>query len=317
MTGYIIRRILYMIPILWLVTLVLFVLMRMTPGDPVRNEFGLEVEQETIDARRKELGLDRPIAIQYLDWVGRMFQGDFGRSVRARRPVLDEMKERLPATLELAILGTFLTFLIAVPVGVLAALYPTSLFAKVTTTLTLASIALPGFFFSTMLVFFLTYKWRVFETPRYVPFSEDPIKNLQNIILPTIAVSYATTAVFIRFIRASVLEAISQDYIRTARAKGLSARTVVVRHAFRNALIPIITLAGGTPLLLWTGIYITERIFNWPGMGRLTTTALLNKDYPVVQASIFFVVISVCLANLLVDLLYGVADPRISYVRRR
>jgi peptide/nickel transport system permease protein len=317
MTGYIIRRIIYLIPILFMVTAFLFVLMRMTPGDPVRNEFGLEVEQETLDARRKELGLDRPIVFQYVDWVGRMFQGDFGRSIRARRPVLDEMRERLPATLELIGLGFVLSLGVAIPIGVLAAVYNDSWFARITTTLTLASIALPGFFFSTMLVYFFTYKWRVFETPRYVPFVEDPIKNLQNIILPTIAVSYATTAVWIRFIRAAVLEAMGQDYIRTARSKGLHPRAIVFRHGFRNALIPIITLAGGTPLLLWTGAYITERIFNWPGMGRLTVTALTNKDYPVVQASIFFVVISVCLANLLVDLLYGVADPRISYVRRR
>ena len=317
MTGYVIRRIIYLIPIVWMVTAFLFFLMRMTPGDPVRNEFGLEVEQETIDARRKELGLDRPVVVQYVDWVGRMFRGDFGRSIRARRPVIEEMRERLPATLELAILGTLVTFLVSVPVGILAAIFKDSLFAKVTTTLTLASIALPGFFFSTMLVFFLTYKWRVFETPRYVPFMDDPIKNLQNIILPTIAVSYGTVAIFTRFIRSAVIEALGQDYIRTARSKGLSAWNVTFRHAFRNALIPIITLAGGAPLLLWTGAYITERIFNWPGIGRLTVTALLNKDYPVVQANIFFVAISVCAANLLVDVLYAVADPRISYVRRR
>ncbi len=317
MTGYIIRRLLYFIPVIWIVTAVLFFLIRLAPGDPVRNEFGIDVEQETIDARRHELGLDRPLLVQYADWVSRMFQGDFGRSLRARRPVLDELKERLPATLELAALAFILQIVVSVPLGTLAAVYKDSLFARLVTFFTLSSIAIPGFFFATMLVFFFTYKWRIIETPKYVPFNEDPLTNLRHLILPVIALSHGGIAILTRFIRSAVLEALGSDYIRTARSKGLSEWNVVFHHAFRNAMIPAITLVGGTIALLWTGAYITERIFNWPGVGRLTTQALLNQDYPVVQASTFIVTISYCAANLIVDILYGVADPRISYVRRR
>lgn len=317
MSTYILRRLFLMVPTVFLVTLVIFVLLRLTPGDPVLNEFGLEVEPEIYEARREELGLNDPIAVQYLDWVGRMFQGDFGRSIRARQPVMEAIKERLPATLELAVLAFLLSVVIAVPLGTLTAVYPNSIFAKLTTSLTLAAIAIPGFFLSTMLVFFFTYKWRIFETPRYVPFAEDPITNLRNLILPVIALSVGVFPVWTRFIRSSVLEALGQDYVRTARAKGLTHWNVVFRHAFRNAMIPTITLIGGSIALLWTGAFITERIFNWPGIGRLSVNALLNRDYPVIQAVIFLIAISYCVGNLLVDILYGVADPRISYVRRR
>jgi peptide/nickel transport system permease protein len=317
MSAYIIRRLLAMVPTVFLVTLVLFILLRLTPGDPVANEFGLEVEPEIYEARREELGLNRPIPVQYVDWVSRMARGDFGRSIRARQPVIDEIKERLPATLELAGLAFILSVVISVPLGTLTAVYPNTLFAKLTTTFTLAAIAIPGFFFSTMLVFFFTYKWRIVETPHYVPFTEDPITNLRNVVLPVIALALGPTAVFARFIRSSVLEALGQDYIRTARAKGLTHWNVVFQHAFRNAMIPSITLIGGSLALLWTGAFITERIFNWPGIGRLSVNALLNRDYPMIQAVIFLVAISICVGNLLVDILYGVADPRISYVRRR
>ena len=317
MTQYIIRRLIAMIPTVWAVTLVLFILIRITPGDPVQIEFGQEATQEQIEALREELGLNRPVYQQYLDWVGRMFTGDFGRSIRQRQPVSQLIKERLPATLQLAVLAYVLGLLVSIPLGTLAAIYRDTLFARLVTIFTLGSIAIPGFFFSTMLIFFLTYKWRLFETPRYVPFTEDPVKNLKNIILPAIALSHGTIAVYTRFVRSSVLEVLSQDYIRTARAKGLAEWTVVFRHALRNAMIPTITLAGLALGSLWDGALITERIFNWPGVGRLAFSGITNKDYPVVQSVVFISVVSYTVANLVADLLYAVADPRISYVRRR
>ncbi|MGE0539164.1 MAG: ABC transporter permease, partial [Dehalococcoidia bacterium] len=311
------RRLLAMVPTVFLVTLVVFVLIRMAPGDPVLNEFGLEVEAETIEARREELGLNRPIAVQYLDWVGRAFQGDFGRSIRARRPVVDEIKERLPATLQLAGLAFVVSVIVSVPLGMLTAVYPKTLFAKLTTFFTLSSISIPSFFVGTMLIYFFTYQWRIFETPRYVPFRDDPINNLRNLILPVLTLSYGLIAIWTRFIRSSVIESLGQDYIRTAHAKGLTQWNVVFRHAFRNAMIPAITLMSTSLAFLVSGSFITERIFNWPGLGRLSVTALLNRDFPVIQATIFVSAISLCVANLLADLLYAVADPRISYVRRR
>lgn len=316
MTHYVIRRVLLMIPTVWIVTVLLFVVIRKTPGDPVQIEFGIDGTPEQLQARREELGLNRPIVIQYVDWAGRMLQGDFGRSLRARRPVMDEIKERLPATLELAF-GAFLVGLaIAIPLGTLAAVKRDSLFAKLTTTFTLASIAVPGFFFSTMLIFFFTYKWRMFETPTYVDFLEDPVTNLRNIILPVIALSHTTVAVYTRFIRSSVLEVLGNDYIRTARSKGLTEWVVVSRHGLRNAMIPSVTLIGLTLFTLWEGAVITERLFNWPGVGRLAFSALTNKDFPVIQAVVFVAAITTCFGNLFTDIAYAFLDPRISYVRR-
>jgi len=316
MKEYIFRRVLLTLPVLWIVTLVLFVLLRVTPGDPVQIEFGIETTPEQLAAFHEELGLNRPILVQYADWVKHMFEGDFGRSIRARRPVADEIWERLPATLELQAEAFIVAVGVAVPLGTMAAIKHRSRFATATTAFTLVAIAVPGFFFSTMLIYFFTYKFRVFETPRYVPLLEDPWANLRNIVLPVVALSHTGIAVYTRYIRSSVLDALSQDYIRTARAKGIREWQVVSRHALRNAMIPAITLFGLSIATLWGGSFITERIFNWPGVGRLATNALLNKDYPVVQAIIFIVTISYAVGNLLVDVAYAIADPRISYGRR-
>lgn len=316
MTSYIVNRVLATIPVLIIVTLVLFILLRITPGDPVQIEFGLDLAPEQVELIRHDLGLDRPIFVQYGDWVSRMFQGDFGRSLRARRPVADEIWERLPATLELQLLAFLVAIGIAVPLGTLAAIKRDSWFATLTTSFTLGSIAVPGFFVGTLAIFFLTYKVRVFETPHYVAFTDDPYLNLKNIILPVLVLSHTGIAIYTRYIRSSVLDALGQDYIRTARAKGLHEWTVVSRHALRNAMIPAITLLGLSIATLWTGAFITERIFNWPGVGRLATNALLNKDYPMVQAVIFLVTLSYAGANLLVDIAYAFVDPRIKYGRR-
>lgn len=316
MTQYIVRRLLLLIPVVWLVTLALFVIIRKTPGDPLQIEFGQEFAPEQIAAKKAELGLDRPIAVQYVDWLGRTLRGDFGRSIRAKRPVSIEIKERLPATLELAALAFLIGLAVALPLGAYVAVRPASLVAKLTTSFTLASVALPGFFVSTMLVFLFTYKFRLVETPHYTPFLEDPVTNLRNIILPAIAISHGTVAMFTRYIRAGVRDVLNQDYIRTAHAKGLTEWSVVLEHVLRNALIPAVTLIGLAIPTLWEGALITERIFNWPGVGRLSFTALTNQDYPVVQTVVLFAAISVVLGNLLVDIAYAYIDPRINFGSR-
>jgi peptide/nickel transport system permease protein len=246
-----------------------------------------------------------------------MAQGDFGRSIRSQRPVSEEILERLPATLQLQLLAFSVSVTGALLLGTFAALKRNSVFATLTTGFTMIAVSVPGFFVSTMLIFVFTYKLRIFEHPRYVPFTEDPVENLRNIVLPVIALSIGGIAVYSRFIRASILDVLGRDFIRTARAKGLREWQVVTRHALRNALIPIITLFGLSVATLWTGAFITERIFNWPGVGRLATTALVNKDYPMVQAIVFLVTISYVFANLIVDIAYAAADPRIKYVNRQ
>jgi len=317
MKQYVLGRVLLTIPVVWIVTLVLFVLIRLTPGDPIQIQFGIDATPEQIAAYRKELGLDRPIAVQYLAWTKNMLTGNFERSIRERRPVADLIWERLPATLELQVAAFVLAIGVAVPLGTMAAVKHRSRFATSTTAFTLVSIAVPGFFVSTMLVYFFTYRFRIFETPRYVPITEDPWTNIRNIILPVLALSHGGIAVYTRYIRSSVLDALGQDYVRTARAKGIREWHVVTRHALRNAAIPFLTLLGGSIAALWTGAFITERIFNWPGVGRLAINAILNKDYPVVQAITFVVTLSYAAGNLFVDLAYAAVDPRITYGRRR
>ncbi len=316
MASYIARRLLLTLPVVWVTTLVLFVLIRLTPGDPVRIEFGIEGTPEQIAIERHDLGLDKPIVVQYLDWVGKMFRGDFGRSLRARQPVLSEIRERLPATLEMQVLALAVAVIIAIPLGTIAAVKHKTPLATATTSFTLVSIAVPGFFVSTMLVYIFTFRVRIFETPHYIPFTQDPVANLRNIILPTIALSHIGIAVLTRYVRSNVLETIGQDYIRTARSKGLGEWKVVSRHALRNAIIPVITLLGFSIATLWTGTFITERIFNWPGIGRMALDAIQTKDFPVVQAITFIATITFALTNLFVDIAYAVADPRISYGRR-
>jgi peptide/nickel transport system permease protein len=317
MTSYVVRRVILTIPVLFLVTTALFVLIRVTPGDPILIQYGIEATPDQVEAIRADLGLDRPIVVQYFEWLGNMLSGDFGHSIRSGRPVTEEIWERLPATIEMQMLAFTLAVGVAVPLGAFAALKRRSPFASVTSSFTMAFIAIPGFFVSTMLVFFFTYKFRIFEQPRYVPLTQNPIENLRNLVLPVLALSLSAIAVYTRFVRASVLEALSQDYVRTARAKGLREWQVLTRHALRNALIPMITLFGLSVATLWTGAFITERIFNWPGVGRLATTALVNKDYPVVQTIVFMITISYVVANLLVDIVYAAADPRIRYDSRR
>jgi len=313
MTQYVIRRLLLMIPVIFLVTLALFVLIRVTPGDPVQTEFGIEITPELYQARRHQLGLDRPLPVQYTDWLGRLAHLDFGKSLRTREPARRIIFERFPATLELAIVSFFLSIVVSTVLGTLAAIYRRTWFGPTVTVFTLASIATPGFFFATALVYFVTFKWRLMPSPRYIPFDQHPFENLKYLILPVIAFSHGGIAGSTRIIRSNVLEALNQDYIRTARSKGLREMVVVARHGLRNALLPSVTLIGLSVATLWEGAFVIETIFNWPGVGRLALTSLRGKDYPVVEGIVLMAALSFSLANLGVDLLYAKLDPRISY----
>jgi peptide/nickel transport system permease protein len=298
-------------------SIVVFALLRLAPGDPVRIERGLDAPDEQVAAERERLGLHRPLVVQYLDWLGGVARGDFGRSLRSGEPIATEIRRRLPATLELQLVAFVATIAVSVPLGTLAAVKRRSPIATATTALVSGSIAVPAFFFCTLLVYLFTYKLRLFETPRYVPFAEDPWSNLKNLVLPAIGVAYVSVAVYTRFVRSSVLDALSQDYVRTARAKGLDARRVVMSHVLRNALVPIITLLGLSTAMLWTGTLIAEQIFNWPGIGRLTFVALSGRDYPTLQAIVLLSTLTYAVTSILADIAYAAADPRIRYAGRR
>jgi peptide/nickel transport system permease protein len=317
MTRYIIRRILIMFPVALLVTVILFLLIRRTPGDPVLVRLGEEATPENRAALRAELGLDDPVYVQYGKWLARVVRGDFGRSIRNDQPVMEAVRERLPATIELGVVAFIYSVLLAIPLGTLSALYRRGPLGVAASAFAFAGISMPNFFLGLLLIllFSLTLGW--LPPGQYVPFTEDPLQNLKRIIMPAITLGTAGAAINMRLVRSSLLDAIVQDYIRTARAKGLPERLVFFRHALRNALIPVVTIVGIQVGALWEGAVVTETIFAWPGVGRLVTNSIGGRDYPVVQAVVLIAAFSFMVSSLLVDVAYAWLDPRISYGQRR
>jgi peptide/nickel transport system permease protein len=316
MTGYILRRLLMMIPVAFFASLILFALLQITPGDPVRIQLGEQATAENTAALRKELGLDQPLPVQYARWVGRVVQGDFGKSLRSRTPVRDEIVSRLPATFQLGLVSLLMGMAVALPLGVLSAIMRNSPLGFIATAFTQIGVSLPNFLVGLLLIYFVALQWDLLPPGSFTRFSDSPTEWLKRIILPAFTLSLAGAAIQTRFIRSGLLDTLHQDYIRTARSKGLAERNVVVRHALRNALIPSVTLLGLQIGAILEGAVITETIFAWPGVGRLTVDALGARDYPMVQAVVLLAVFTFMLANLLVDISYAYLDPRISYARR-
>jgi peptide/nickel transport system permease protein len=316
MTRYIIRRLILIIPVMLIVSLIVFILMRLTPGDPVLVMLGEDRNPQAYAEQKAKLGLDQPIPVQYALWVGRAFQGDLGRSIRDNTPVIGNILERLPATIELALAALVVSLLISVPLGILSALKPNSKLDAAVSGLSLVGISMPNFLLGVLLILFFAYYFRIFKPDGYVPLAEDPGGNFQRLVLPAVTLGMAGAAINMRLIRSSMLEALSQDYIRTARAKGLGARLVVSRHALRNALVPLVTVLGLQLGALLEGAVITETIFSWPGIGQLAVKSLNSRDYPVVQGVVLFAALVYTLINLAVDISYAYLDPRISYGRK-
>jgi peptide/nickel transport system permease protein len=317
MSGYIIRRILQMFPVALLASAILFALIKATPGDPVAIQLGESVTQENYEALRRSLGLDKPVPVQFAIWLGDVVRGDFGKSLRNGAPVGDEILERLPATLELGIAALILSLLIAMPLGILSAIFRRSPLGFFATAFTQVGVSLPNFVFAYILIYIFAQKLRLLPPGSYVPFAEDPVANIKRLILPAFTLSLFGAATQTRFIRSGLLDTLFQDYIRTARAKGLPEWTVIARHAMRNALIPTVTLLGLQVGVILEGAFITEFIYAWPGIGRMAVQALGARDYPVVQAIVLIGVFAFLFASLFVDLAYAYLDPRISYGRRR
>jgi len=315
MTEYILRRIVLMIPVAFLVTIIIFVLVRMAPGDPVLAYAGEERDPEQLARIRESLGLDEPWPVQYALWLGRAAQGDLGRSIRTKQPVTEAIRERLGATLELGLAAVILSSTISLVVGTISALKRNSWIDIVATGVTLGGVSLPNFFLGLVLILFFGLVLRMFPPGGYVPFTQDPLGNLHRLILPTITLATASLAVNLRQVRSSLLDVLAQDYIRTARAKGLRQHAVIAGHALKNALIPVVTLVGLQVGAVVEGALITETIFFWPGVGRLAVDSIAGRDYPVVQAIVLVSALSFMITTLFVDILYGWLDPRISYGR--
>jgi peptide/nickel transport system permease protein len=316
-TSYLARRVLLMVPVAFLVTVVVFTLVRLSPGDPVLTYAGEERDPVQLEQIRRSLGLDQPWPVQYVSWLGRAVQGDLGRSIRTKQPVTEAIWERLPATFLLGGAAVLLSVSVALVVGTLSAVKRNSPIDLLATGITLAGVSLPNFFLGLILILLFALVLRIFPPGGYVRLGEDLGGGLWRLVLPTITLASASMAVNVRQMRSSLLDVLSQDYIRTARAKGLRERAVIARHALKNALIPVVTLVGLQVGAIIEGAVITETIFFWPGIGKLLVDSIAGRDYPVVQAVVLVSALSFMLSTLLVDLLYAWLDPRISYGTRR
>ncbi len=313
MATYVLKRLVAMVPVLLLVSIVIFSLLHLTPGDPVVVMLGEEATPESRDALRRELGLDRPLPIQYGVWLGRVLQGDLGRSIRTHQPVSEAILQRLPVTLELSLLAMVVSLAIALPAGIVAAVRRNSNADLLSTVFSLLGVSMPNFLLAVLLIYVLSLQLRWLPPIGYVNPFEDLGANLKAMIMPSITLGFALAAVITRQTRGALLEVLHQDYVRTARAKGLPRARVLGKHALRNALIPIVTLLGLSVPALLAGAVITETIFAWPGVGRLLIQSISFRDYPMVQGCILFISVVYVVMNLLTDLAYGWLDPRIRY----
>lgn len=316
MTQYILRRLLLMLPVAFLVTILVFALIRLSPGDPLVIYAGEERDPAALEALRREYGLDRSMPEQYVSWITHALQGDLGRSLRTRQPVLEAIVERLPATLELGVTALLFSVTIALIVGTLSAVRRNSPLDLLATGFTLAGVSLPNFFLGLLLILLFSLAIRIFPPGGYTPLKDDVWDNVRHLVLPAITLATASMAVNMRQVRSSLLDAFSQEYIRTARAKGLTETLIVVRHALKNALIPVVTIVGLQVGAIIEGAIITEQIFSWPGVGKLAVDSINGRDYPVVQAIVLLSALSFMLSTLIVDVLYAWLDPRISYTGR-
>jgi peptide/nickel transport system permease protein len=315
-TQYILRRLLLMIPVAFLVSVIVFTLLRITPGDPVLVFAGEERDPAALEALRHEYGLDQPLPVQYVVWMEHALRGDLGRSLRTRQPVTQAILERLPKTLELGSAALLISISVALVVGTLAALRRNSPLDLIATGFTIAGVSLPNFYLGIILILVFALALRVFPPGGYADFATEPVDNLKRLVLPAITLATASLAINLRQVRSSLLDVLSQEYLRTARAKGLGERAVVLRHALKNGLIPVVTIFGLQIGALLDGAIITETIFFWPGVGRLAVDSIGGRDYPVVQAIVLMSALAFMVSTLAVDVLYAWLDPRISYRRQ-
>ncbi|MBS3784093.1 MAG: ABC transporter permease [Anaerolineae bacterium] len=312
-TRYILQRLFLTFIVVLGVTFVVFLIIQLVPGDPARVILGVQASPESVAALRERLGLNRPFLVQYGDWLWSAARGDFGKSLVTGQPVAPQLMQRLPATLQLAAAALLIGMLIGFPAGIISALRPGSSVDLVTSILSQIGVTIPDFWLGIMLVllFSLTLEW--LPPSGYTPIGEDFGGWLAHLILPAVTAGVISGSIQTRFIRSAMLEVMHEDYIRTARSKGLRERIVVVRHALRNAMITIVTVIGLQITSLVSAVVVVEVVFAWPGLGRLAIEAVLDRDYPLLQGAVFTVAVVLALVNLSIDLLYFFLDPRIEY----
>jgi len=314
MRRYIVGRLLLMIPTLIGVAILTFVIMRAVPGDIVALRYaGSSVPQEVIDQERHILGLDKPMWAQFVDWMTSISHLDLGQSLWTGHSVIEELQVRMPLSIELALLATLFAVALAIPLGVVAAVKQDSWVDYAIRVFSIGGLAMPSFWIGIMMVLITLTLWGWAPPVVFTPLFDDPVANLAGLILPAVAVGYRYSAVSMRMTRSTVLEVLREDYVRTARAKGLRETIVVVRHALRNALLPVVTVVSLEFAFLIGGLVVTEQVFNLNGIGKLLVDAVAHRDYPLIQALVLLLASVFVLVNFVVDLVYVVLDPRIRY----
>ncbi len=303
-------RLAQMLPVMLIVTIVIFGLTNLLPGDATITLLGEQASPEARARARAAYGLDDPIPVRYATWLVRAAQGDLGRSLRSNEPVTQMLRNRVPVTLELSALSILVAVVIGLPAGVLSARFRGGWIDVLASLVSLCGMAVPYFWLGVLLILLFAVGLGLFPPSGYVAFSVDPVANLRHLVLPSLTIGLAFAALVMRQTRAAMLQVLSQDYIRTARAKGLRERTVVMHHGLRNALIPVVTVIGLQIGALLGGAVVTETVFAMPGLGRMLVEGIFQRDFPAVQGAVLFIVAAVLVVNLLTDLLYAVLDPR-------
>jgi peptide/nickel transport system permease protein len=313
MGRFILGRLLAIVPVLVLVTAGVFFLIHLTPGDPIDAMMAESADPSVKAALSRQLGLDQPIHVQYLRWMGRVLHGDLGRSIRNNQPVIEDVGHRIRPSVELALLAILIALVVAFPLGILSAARRNTPVDGAGTTFALIGICMPNFLIALLLIFLFGVTLRWLPVSGYTDPLEDPVNGLRSLTLPAITLGLALGAVITRTLRSSLIEALSEDYVRTGRAKGLPEGAIVGRHALKNSLIPVVTVLGLQLGGLIGGAVITEYVFALPGVGRLVVDAVFARDYPLVQGVVLLIALAYIATNLLVDLVYGLLDPRIRY----
>lgn len=313
MKAYILRRLLHLIPVLFLTSVIVFLMVYLIPGDPAQTILGPDARPEQIKAVRQEMGLDKPLPVQYVIWLGRALRGNLGKSFINDYPTLQLILMKLPVTLDLTVASFLVALTISLPLGALSAIRPRGWINWFSYYYNALAMAVPTFWLGILLVLIFGLQFKLLPTSGYVPFLSDPLKALRFLVLPAFTLGAYVSAVLARFLKAALLETLHQDYVRTARSKGLREQSVIMAHALKNALIPVVTVLGLQFGAFMGGAVITEAIFDYPGMGRMLLYAILTRDYSVVQGTILFVVTAFVLINLVTDVVYAFLDPRIRY----
>ncbi|SDG29079.1 ABC transporter permease [Sulfitobacter delicatus] len=311
MLSFILRRLVIAIPTIILISVFVFTLQKLLPGDPVLAMAGEERDPQVLEYLREKYRLNDPIPVQYFTWIGNALTGDLGISLRTNQPVLELIGEKLPVTIQLATMAMLFALIIGIPAGIFSAVKKGTVTDYISNVVALSGLSIPNFWLGIMLILLVSVKWKLLPASGYVPLSEDPIRSITVMLMPAFVLGTALAATLMRHTRSAMLSVMSSDYVRTARAKGLVERKVILKHAFRNALTPIVTLTALLFGELIAGAVLTEQIFTIPGFGKLVVDAVFNRDYAVVQGIVLVTAVGFIFMNLLADVAYVLLNPRL------